>query len=351
MYGDEVSRHRTHEARAAGARWAASRGLAGGVAAAIAIASAGDASADSPRDPAAAEALYASGRDLVAAGDWAAGCPKFEASLALDPAASTMLNLARCHEHDGKLALAWADLKRAQVLNRETQGEERRRTLDDVAARHLAAIEPRLPRLRLVVRRPPAGLVVRRDGQEMPAATLGEAIPADPGPHVVEATAPGHRPARHAIRLEEGKTLEVAIDLAPGATAEAAAPLPASRRRVPTWAWIVGGAGLGFVGAGVALRVDGRSAERALGDHCGPDRLCDPVGGYDPAADNARKNRDFTAAVVLWAVGGAAVAAGVAGAVVGTAAPPTAPRATGATWQAAPWASPTGGGAAIGGRF
>src|SRR5262245_41876693 len=85
------------------------------------------------RDPAAAEALYKTGRDLVAKGDWDGGCPKFDASMALDPVASTLLNIAKCNEHYGRLAQAWADYKRAIVLNQETQGAERRKTLADIA--------------------------------------------------------------------------------------------------------------------------------------------------------------------------------------------------------------------------
>src|SRR3954468_15943585 len=84
-------------------------------------------------DPAAAESLFKTARALLDKGDWAAACPKFEASLALNPSASTAINIARCHEHDGKLATAWEDYNRALVLNRETKGAERQRQLEEVA--------------------------------------------------------------------------------------------------------------------------------------------------------------------------------------------------------------------------
>src|SRR5262249_3010768 len=86
-----------------------------------------------PRDPAAGEALFRAARDRGGTGDWAAGCPKFEAAMAASPTASTLLNIARCHEHDGRVASAWVDAKRALVLNRETVPEERRRALEDAA--------------------------------------------------------------------------------------------------------------------------------------------------------------------------------------------------------------------------
>lgn len=45
-----------------------------------------------------AELLFLEGRDLFNAGQFASACPKFEQSNALDPAAGTLLNLARCRE-------------------------------------------------------------------------------------------------------------------------------------------------------------------------------------------------------------------------------------------------------------
>lgn len=91
-----------------GIAWAASIGLSASPARAQRVA----------RDPAAAEALFKAARALVEKGDYAAGCPKFEASLALNPSASTMLNIALCHEHDGKIASAWEAYNRALTLNR-----------------------------------------------------------------------------------------------------------------------------------------------------------------------------------------------------------------------------------------
>ena len=69
----------------------------------------------------------------------------------LYPAASTLLNIARCYEHDGKLALAWSAYQRALVINRETQGEERKRALEEIAQKGLAKVEPRVPRIKIVM--------------------------------------------------------------------------------------------------------------------------------------------------------------------------------------------------------
>jgi hypothetical protein len=280
--------------------------------------------AQTQRDPAAAEALYRSARDLLKAGDWAAACPKFRASHKLDPVASTLLNIARCHEQEGKLSRAWADYRSALVLNQETPGEERKQMLDEIARQGLASLEPRLPKLRLVLEgEPPPGIKITRDGQPVPMEMLGELVPADPGSQEIVAEAPGYRTKRITVSLEEGKSKEVEIGLTPDPHAT---PVPGSMASdpdrdapadtglvIPTWSWIAAGAGVLLVGAGVGFRLDGAAAERRLEDNCGPELRCDPARGYDPGPDNDRKNRDFALFVGFGAAGAAAIGAAVIG--------------------------------------
>src|SRR5262245_1391277 len=83
------------------------------------------------RDPVKAEALFKSAKALLDAGDWGAACTKLQASMDLDPSVSTLLKIARCHEHEGKLAAAWNDVSEALKLNQTAaQTEKRRRELD-----------------------------------------------------------------------------------------------------------------------------------------------------------------------------------------------------------------------------
>ncbi|HZF56301.1 MAG TPA: hypothetical protein VE093_47120 [Polyangiaceae bacterium] len=331
------------------------------------------------RDPAAAEALYKAGRELVAKGDWDAACPKFEASMSLDPAASTLINIAKCHEHFNRLSRAWADYKRALVLNQDTPGAERRKTLGEIATRGVQALEPRLPKMRIAVVNPPPGLRVTRDGQELPVAVLGEVIPVDPGSHEVSASAPGYALEQRTVKAEEGKTVEVELRLtqraaqdpaagansASGGAGSSGASPPSDgpdaakgdSGGIPTWVWIVGGAGVVMAGAGVAFRIDGSAAEARLDENCGEARLCDPASGYDPTADNDRKNRDFVLFAVLGGAGAAAVGAAVIGAIV---APPkvragsagaVGQTALGRRIRAGGWVSPSGFGASLEGVF
>ena len=91
----------------------------------IVLASAAPAAAeDDPGPDAAASALFHAGRDLIKKGQWKEGCHKLAASMKRFPAPSTLLNLALCREHEGRVATAWAMAQRARVLNRDTVGND-----------------------------------------------------------------------------------------------------------------------------------------------------------------------------------------------------------------------------------
>jgi len=305
------------------------------------------------RDAAAAEELFAEARKLVEAGDYAAGCPKFEASLALYPSASTRLNIAACHEHQGKIATAIADYREALVLNRSTIGEERKKKLEVVAREGIRTLEPRLPRLRIVIAAQPSGLEVTRDGARLPLAVLGEALPIDPGLHGVSARAPGYRSETREVTLEEGKTTTVDLPLARLAPTSPNAVSDATQKEqggVPTWVWISGGAGIALTGAAVYFLADDLSAISALRSNCTEvEAQTTCAQGYDFAADNARKNRGFALFLGLGSAGAAALGAAVVGLV--RAPSMKAKRAPAVGLNASPWFGRGGGGVAIGGAF
>lgn len=304
-----------------------------------------------PRDPAAAEALYKTGRDLLSKGDWQGACPKFDASMQLDPVASTLINLAKCHEHDNQLASAWADYQRAQVLNQDTPGAERQKALADVLRESLAALEPRLPRIRLNVEPRPDGLEVTRDGATLPLGSLGELVPIDPGEHHFHASAPGFIAVERDVTTAEGKVETVEIKLVavskPSPPTPASQPSSASRKRpIPIWPFVTGAVGLGLVAAGAGLRADGAAAESRLDAKCGTNRICDPAAGYDPGPDNRRKNVDYGLFVGFVVSGSATLGATVIGTIVEALRP-----SPGEKVVVIPWLVPGAGGASLGGRF
>lgn len=270
-----------------------------------------------------AQALFQDGRDLVDKGQWDAGCTKFEASMLLYQAASTLLNIARCYEHKGKLASAWSAYKRVQVLNRETIGDDRRRAIDELAAAEIAKITPRLPKIKLSMKQPVLGVTLRKDGELLPAAVIGTEVPVDGGEHEIAADAPGYRPFRSRFEVQESTLREVVIDLIPEGQAD---PREAGGRP-PVWAWATAGAGLVLLGASAGFRVDQAYVEGRQAGLCGGDVQggCPPRSEYDPGPDNARKNIDFGLFLGFGVAGVAALAASVYGFVRGSGAPPPPP--------------------------
>lgn len=175
------------------------------------------------RDPAAAEALFRAAIAALDKDDWATACPKFEASFQLDPSAGTSINLARCLEHDGKVAQAWAELGRARTLAREAT-DVRRREIESFVDSEITRVEKRLPRLRIVAKDLPPDAEITRDGLPQNPAVIGEALPVDLGEHVVVLKAPGHEPATWKISATEGHVTEVVVQPGPATSTTTALP-------------------------------------------------------------------------------------------------------------------------------
>ena len=123
------------------------------------LASASAQSADG-KSQVAAEALFKEGRTLSASGHISEACPKFEASLHLDPALGTLLNLAECYEKLGKTASAWAEYRDAIPLARAAGSKVRL----DLATKHAAAFEQTPP---------PAPAAHSGSGQRTAAVVVG----------------------------------------------------------------------------------------------------------------------------------------------------------------------------------
>lgn len=263
------------------------------------------------RDPVGAEALFNSAMALLDKGDWPAACAKLQASQELDPAVSTLVKLAQCKEHEGKLAEAWYLLQEAYKLNRakEDQQAKRRQELEAYTSKLLAEIEPRVPKLRVVISNAPDGMKVSRDGAEIPLSTLGQSLPANPGAHSILVEARGFVTARRSFTLAEGQALDVSIDL----QRETARPVPApayttvdtpiaeashgaSRRTI---GFVLGGVGVaGLLTAGVLGGVTLAKVGAAAPDESGND-----------ARAAARSTQ--TAAFIASGVGVAALGTGI----------------------------------------
>lgn len=170
-------------------------------------------------DDATAEALFQAGKSLMDQKKYSEACPKFEASYKLDPAIGTKLNLADCHEKDGKLAQAWADWGEA----RDQAKRENDKARTDLAVRRQKELDPKVPKLTVNVTGPTAGLTVYRDELELDSAMLGVPLPVDPGTHVVTLRRGKSILRDKKVDVAEKSTGEVTIDATgiPAATPEA----------------------------------------------------------------------------------------------------------------------------------
>src|SRR3954469_3989630 len=94
-------------------------------------------------DPATAQALFDQGRKLMGQERWAEACPKLEESQRLDPAGGTLLHLALCREHEGRIATAWALYQDAALQAKRDNRKDRAKIAQD----RVDALSSRLPRL------------------------------------------------------------------------------------------------------------------------------------------------------------------------------------------------------------
>lgn len=143
----------------------------------------------SPND-AAAEALFEEGRKLLVAGDTKGACEKFAQSENVEHALGTLLNLAVCHEQDGRTATAWTEF--AQARSEAARREDGARY--KFALTHAASLESRLDRVAVDVIAPLEGMAITIDGKPLARDAWGTPIPFDPGVHDVAVSAPGKAP-------------------------------------------------------------------------------------------------------------------------------------------------------------
>jgi hypothetical protein len=175
----------------------------------------------SPADKSLATVLFQQGRALLEQNRVAEACRRFEESQRLDPGGGTLLNLASCHEREGRTATAWAEFTEALGTARR----DRRTQRIELAEARINALEPKLCRLEIVVSSAVdmPGLEVKRDGTSIGRAAWGLPMPVDPGEHVVEVAAPGKKPWRASLVVKnEAETWSLTVP--PLADAPAAPP-------------------------------------------------------------------------------------------------------------------------------
>ncbi len=137
------------------------------------------------QDPAAGEALFNQATSLLGEGRTEEACAAFTASYKADATLGTLLNLASCHEKQGKLATAWAEFR--EVERKAASADQAERS--SVAKGMADQLELRLPRLRVRVPADIPGLTVKRGTTVLDGQLLDAEIPVDLGTHVLLACA------------------------------------------------------------------------------------------------------------------------------------------------------------------
>lgn len=143
--------------------------------------------AEEPEAP--AKVLFKEARALAAKGDYAAACPKFEQSLALEVGLGTQFNLADCWEHIGRNASAQALFLGAAASAKAAGQAEREQVLRDRAE----ALDPRLSKLVIEVPSMDAKPTVKRNDLPIDQESWGKAVAVDPGEYTILVKAPGYK--------------------------------------------------------------------------------------------------------------------------------------------------------------
>lgn len=263
---------------------------------------------------------------LMDAGRFPEACEKLDKLVRDAPSMDAEFQLAECFAKVGKVASAWSHY--AAVAEEARRGKHKAR--EGFARRRAEALAPRLPKLTIEV---PAevsalrGVEIRRGGEVVQQTLWGTSVALDPGEHVLSARADQKKPWQRTVRVEEGASLVVQIPALEGVRLEVTGAAEAASASRPDGDVVMGegpsggavtgqrAAAIAVGGAGVAGFVIGAVfGVRALSQWDEALDLCvneNPEECYPGAA--ARGDRASTAATtstVMFALGGAGLAAG-----------------------------------------
>ena len=276
------------------------------------------------QDPAAraqAVQLFDAADKLMHDGQISAACPKYAASMKLDPQLGALLHLADCYAKNGQVASAWGSFREAEEMAR-MKNDDRASYAKDQAAQ----LEPRLSHLTVLV--PDSanlqGLEVRVDGSVVTSGAWSLPSPIDHGSHRVEARAPGRQTWSTSVNVT-GDAQEARVEipvLGETAAAPAAAPhregggpvevrLDDSGSAIRTLGWVGIGVGAASAGLGVVFWAQRNSKLDQRNNVC-PTRInCSDAenGQLSSLTSDARSAQSIE--TVGFAVGGALVIGGI----------------------------------------
>jgi hypothetical protein len=235
-----------------------------------------------------AESLFQEARKLIEAKRYDEACPKLLESHTLAPAVGTLLNLADCYEHAGKLASAWTRFREGVALAQKNNRPDRERTARSRAEK----LEPQL--IRLTIRAADANVEIKLDDATIDRASP---VPVDPGTHTLLVTANGKKPYSTTLSLApnvRAPSIDVPalanIPTTAGVlepTERAEEPKVSRSAAVRTLGFVTVGVGVGGVALGTVFALRASSKSASAKDHCNG-LQCDTLGvAFASQAKNA----------------------------------------------------------------
>jgi hypothetical protein len=197
-----------------------------------AVALAVPAPAQTAADKATAREAATEGINLYRAGKYADALDRLRRAQSLYDAPVHLLYIARAQDKLGQLVEAAENYRLLDHYTLPAGAPAAWTAAVEDGRKELAALEPRIPKLRIVTS--PGNVTdatLRIDGANVSSAVIGIPRPANPGKHHVVLSAPGFALAEADAELAEGETKDVTVTLTAEATAATAgaatAPTPA----------------------------------------------------------------------------------------------------------------------------
>jgi hypothetical protein len=251
---------------------------------------------------------------LQTGGDWAGALALLKEVAAVKPTPQVRFNIALCEERLGRLVAALGDYELAAS---DATAEKTDQVRQEVESR-LESLKARVPRV--VVSRGVGAdsATISLDGVSLGDSVLDNPLPADPGPHVVEATALGFLPFKQAFRVAEQQTANIIVKLEAEPVKSQPLVQPAAHppsQAVRTAGYVVGGAGIASLIASGAMFYLRHDAISDLDKQCGAARTDCP----DSARNTVDRGKLYTTlGDVTLAVGAVGLALGATLVIVGS---------------------------------
>ena len=279
------------------------------------------ASAQSAEELSRARAAFQSGTELEQAGDWGRALQQFRTVGQVKMTPQVRFHIAWCEENLGKLVIAMGGYQLA-LGEAELVGEDFKEELEE----KIVSLEGRIPRIGFVRGSGARSAVIKLDGAELGAASIGVEVAVDPGPHEITANASGYQTFSLAVDMAEGELKEVQIDLKPTPT-RPAKTMESSKDWNEGWAdedkkksqeadsssvpYVVGGAGVVMLAAGGYFWIQRSRGIKFLEDRCSDPGNCIELTAAVVESKNSDNNLNNLLAQVATGFGVAAVSLAV----------------------------------------